>query len=77
MLYGTQGSHLSSPKGSLRNLKLTKSTDRSKFAAGSQDNLIEAKAEAKPKKQPSELLNLFSAIKKVPTLDERRAIEKK
>jgi len=29
----------------------------------------------KPKKQPSEILNLFTAIKKTPTLYERRAIE--
>jgi hypothetical protein len=31
----------------------------------------------KPKKQPSEILNLFTAIKKEPTLDERRQIERK
>lgn len=31
----------------------------------------------RPKKQPSEILNLFTAIKMTPTLDEKRAIEEK
>lgn len=44
---------------------------------GSLDSQAKANANKKPKKEPSEILNLFTKIKTKPTLKERRAFEEK